>query len=146
MTSELMALTLAALLQGLQFALYSVLAQRQVGTRYAASPRDVARQLTGQAGRAQRALANHFEGLILFTIAVLVVTLADQSGPVTRYAAWTYLGARVLYIPGYLLGWAPGRSRCDWRRWWANRSRSMARPSAWGPASAWPWPSPMTPR
>ncbi|HPD91227.1 MAG: MAPEG family protein [Rhodobacter sp.] len=110
MTSELMALTLAALLQGLQFALYSVLAQRQVGTRYAASPRDVARQLTGQAGRAQRALANHFEGLILFTIAVLVVTLADQSGPVTRYAAWTYLGARVLYIPGYLLGWAPGRS------------------------------------
>ena len=110
MTPELLALTLAALLQAVQFAVYSVLAQMQVGSRYAASSRDTPRQLTGIAGRAQRALSNHFEGLILFTIAVLVVTLADQSGPVTRYAAWTYLGARVLYIPGYLLGWAPGRS------------------------------------
>lgn len=110
MTPELTALTLAALLQGLQFALYSALAQKQVGTRYAASPRDEARQLTGYAGRAQRALTNHFEGLVLFTIAVLVVTLSDQSSPLTRVAAWIYLGARVVYVPAYLFGWAPGRS------------------------------------
>ncbi|MCC0076265.1 MAG: MAPEG family protein [Rhodobacter sp.] len=110
MTPELTALTLAALLQAVQFALYSVLAQMQVGSRYAASPRDNPRQLTGMAGRAQRALANHFEGLILFTIAVLVVTLSEQSTATTQNAAWVYLAARVLYIPGYLFGWAPGRS------------------------------------
>ncbi|MEZ5752909.1 MAG: MAPEG family protein [Paracoccaceae bacterium] len=110
MTPELLVLTLATLLQGAQFALYSVLAQMQVGTRYAASPRDSQKQLTGMAGRAQRALNNHFEGLILFTIATLVVTLADQSTQTTQIAAWVYLGARILYVPGYLLGWAPGRS------------------------------------
>ncbi|GAB4265671.1 MAG: MAPEG family protein [Pararhodobacter sp.] len=110
MTPELTVLALAALLQAAQFALYSVMAQMQVGTRYAASPRDTPRQLTGMAGRAQRALTNHFEGLILFTIAVLVVTLADQSTTVTQTAAWCYLGARVLYVPAYLYGWVPGRS------------------------------------
>jgi uncharacterized MAPEG superfamily protein len=110
MTPELLTLTLAALLQAAQFVLYSALAQKQVGKDYAASPRDTPRQLTGMAGRAQRALNNHFEGLILFTIAVLVVTLADQSTATTQTAAWTYLAARVLYVPAYLFGWAPGRS------------------------------------
>ena len=40
MTPELTILTLAALLQMLQMGLFSVLAQKQVGPRYAASPRD----------------------------------------------------------------------------------------------------------
>ena len=40
MTPELLALTLAVLLQAVQFTLYSGLAQKQVGTEYAASPRD----------------------------------------------------------------------------------------------------------
>lgn len=110
MTPELTALTLCALLQTLQFALYSGLANRQVGTKYAAGPRDEPRQLTGYAGRAQRALNNHFEGLILFTIAVLVVTLSDQSTATTQTAAWTYLAARVAYVPAYILGWTPWRS------------------------------------
>lgn len=110
MTNELIALTLAALLQGAQFVLYSLLAQKQVGSGYATSPRDTPRQLTGHAGRAQRALTNHFEGLVLFTIAVLVVTVGQQSTTVTQTAAWCYLGARVLYVPAYLYGLAPGRS------------------------------------
>lgn len=110
MTPELLALTFAALLQAVQFAVYSVLAQMQVGSRYAASSRDTPRQLTGMAGRAQRALTNHFEGLILFGIATAVVTLADQSTPLTQNAAWAYLGARLLYVPAYLFGWNPWRS------------------------------------
>ena len=110
MTPELLALTLAALLQGGQFVLYSALAQMQVGTKYAASPRDEPRQLTGKAGRAQRAMNNHFEGLILFTIAVLVVTLSAQSSATTQTAAWLYLGARILYVPAYLIGKGPWRS------------------------------------
>lgn len=110
MTPELTALALAALLQAVQFAVYSIAAQRQVGTTYAAGPRDHPLQLTGIAGRLQRALNNHFEGLVLFTIAVLLVTLSDQSSSLTRGCAWAYLGARILYVPAYAFGLAPWRS------------------------------------
>jgi hypothetical protein len=81
MTPELTALTLAALLQIGQFCAYSLTSIQQVGVKKAASPRDNPINLTGTAGRLQRAMNNHFEGLILFTIAVLVVTLSNQSTP-----------------------------------------------------------------
>lgn len=110
MTDELKALALAGLLQGLQFLLYSVLANRQVGPRYALGPRDEPRPLTGFAGRAQRAMNNHFEGLILFTIAVIVVMLGEQSTALTRTCAWLYVAARLLYVPAYLFGMSPWRS------------------------------------
>lgn len=110
MTPELTILALAGLLQVVQFCIYSVLAQMQVGSKYAASPRDTPRQLTGFAGRAQRALNNHFEGLILFTAAVVVVTLSGQSTATTATCAFVYLGARLLYLPAYLFGWSPWRS------------------------------------
>lgn len=110
MTAELTALTLSALLTAVYFATYSVLAQMQVGTKYAAGPRDEPRQLTGRAGRAQRALTNQFEALILFTIAVLVIAVSDQSTTLTQNAAWTVLAARALYLPSYIYGWTPWRS------------------------------------
>lgn len=110
MTPELTALALAALLQVAQIALFSVTAQAQVGTRTALRPRDQEVVLTGKAGRAQRAMENHFEGLILFGIAVLVLAVADKSGPVTILCSWLYLTARVLYIPAYIFGWVPWRS------------------------------------
>ncbi|SMC62872.1 MAPEG family protein [Primorskyibacter flagellatus] len=110
MTPELTALTLAALLQVVHFLIYSISAQKQVGRKYAASPRDEPRELTGFAGRAQRAMNNHFEGLILFSIACLVVTYADKGGKLTALCALTYLCARLLYIPAYLFGWSPWRS------------------------------------
>ncbi|MGD9864758.1 MAG: MAPEG family protein [Pseudodonghicola sp.] len=110
MTPELTALTLAALLQVVQIGLLGSQAQKQLGRDYAAGPRDEGRQLTGTAGRLQRALDNHFEGLALFTIACVVITLSAQSSPFTAACAWVYLGARVLYIPAYARGWTPGRS------------------------------------
>ncbi|MGB7318260.1 MAG: MAPEG family protein [Planktotalea sp.] len=110
MTPELMALTLAALLQVLQFCAYSLTSIMQVGMRKAAGPRDQKIELTGTAGRLQRAMNNHFEGLILFTISVVVVTYTDQSSALTMLCAFTYLGARILYIPAYVFGLAPWRS------------------------------------
>jgi uncharacterized MAPEG superfamily protein len=110
MTPELTALALAGLLQMAQIALYSVLANRQVPADYALSPRDEKRELTRAAGRAQRAMNNHFEGLILFTIAVVVVTLGAQTSHLTAACAWVYLAARILYVPAYLFGWVPWRS------------------------------------
>ena len=110
MTSELTALALAGLLQGVQFAAYSVAAQRQVGSAYAASPRDEPRALVGKTGRLQRVLNNHFEGLILFAPAALIIGLTGQSTGMTATLAWIYLAARLAYVPAYLLGWTPWRS------------------------------------
>lgn len=117
MTPELTVLAYAALLQVIQFALMSITANLDVGVAKTASPRDPARLgkpvqelLSEKPGRLFRAFNNHFEGLILFTIAVVIVTLGDQSTPVTTTAAWTYLIARILYIPAYYFGWVPWRS------------------------------------
>ena len=112
MTPELTALTLAALLQTVQFLLYATPANLELGTTYTSGPRDtpLPRPLSVTTARLQRAMNNHFEGLILFTIAVVVVTLGNQSSPVTVACGWTYLVARILYVPAYALGLTPWRS------------------------------------
>jgi len=112
MPPELTALALAGLLQAVQFALFAIPANQELGTGYTSSARDRApsRELSVRTARLQRALNNHFEGLILFTLAVVVVTLGNQSTPITQTAAWAYLGARILYVPAYAFGWRPWRS------------------------------------
>lgn len=112
MTPELTTLALAGLLQAVQFTVFAILANIDLGPGYTSSPRDrpPSREMSIVTGRHQRALNNHFEGLILFTLAVVVVTLSNKSTPVTQYAACTYLGARILYVPAYALGWRPWRS------------------------------------
>lgn len=112
MTPELTALALAGLLQAVQLVLFATPANLELGTGYTSGPRDTPppRPLSRVTARLQRAMLNHFEGLILFTLAVLVVTLGNQSTQVTQYAAWTYLAARVLYVPAYALGLRPWRS------------------------------------
>jgi uncharacterized MAPEG superfamily protein len=110
MTTELTVLALAGLLQVLQMVLMAIPANQQMGTAYTAGPRDEKREPTGVPGRLYRAANNHFEGLILFTLAVVVVTLGGQASGVTATCAWIYLGARVLYIPAYAFGIAYLRS------------------------------------
>lgn len=117
MTPELTALTLAGLLQVVQFALMSIPANLELGPGKTMSPRDPKRLggtvqdlLSERTGRLYRALNNHFEGLILFTLAVVVVTLSNQSTPFTAACAYTYLAARIAYIPAYYFGWTPWRS------------------------------------
>ena len=113
MTPELTVLALAALLQAAQFVAYSIAGNRQVGTKTTMGPRDTPVTLTGVAGRLQRALNNHFEALILFTIAVLVTTLSEQSTWWTATCAWIYLIARVAYVPAYVSG-IPGLRSAIW--------------------------------
>lgn len=112
MTPELTALTLAALLQVLQYLLFAIPANLELGPGYTSSARDRApsRELSLTTGRLQRALNNHFEGLILFAIACTVITLSGQSTALTAACAFAYLGARALYIPAYYYGWRPWRS------------------------------------
>lgn len=104
MPVELKVLGYAALLQFLQFALMAVPVNLQLGVLYTGGNRDEQLQAIGVPGRLKRALENHFEGLILFTIAVMVVVLGNASSPLTENCAWAYFWARVLYIPAYASG------------------------------------------
>lgn len=113
MTPELTALALAALLQIGQIALMAVPANRELGTKATLSPRDgtpLAEQVSPRTARLYRAMNNHFESLLLFAIATLVVTFADKGSNHTAAACGLYLVARVLYIPAYAFGWVPWRS------------------------------------
>jgi len=117
MTPELTALTLAGLLQVIQYALMSVPANLELGVGKTSSPRDRDRlggelidQVSIKTARLFRAMNNHFEGLIMFTLAVVVVTLSNQSTPFTAVCGWVYLAARVAYVPAYWLGLRPWRS------------------------------------
>ena len=110
MSFELTILVCAALLQIVQIVIYSIAGNMQVGPCVAMGKRDRPVELTGTAGRAQRAMNNHFEGLILFSIACLVVTVGDQSTSVTSACATIYLLARIFYVPAYVFGLTPWRS------------------------------------
>ena len=117
MTPELTTLALAGLLQGVQFTLMAVPTNFEVGTGKTMSPRDPGRlgapltdQVSPKTGRLIRAMNNHFEGLILFTLAVVVVVLGDKATSLSAGCAYTYLIARILYIPAYYFGLTPWRS------------------------------------
>ncbi len=118
MAPEITILALAALLQFAQLAITVVLSDLQTGLAYGAGPRDEPRPLTGLAGRMDRALANHFQALVLFAIAVVVLAHAGKSSPLTTAAAWAYLAARIAYVPAYAAGipllrsliWAAGQA------------------------------------
>ena len=109
---ELTVLTLAALWQVVQVILMAVPANLELGTARTLGPRDtdLASQLSPRTGRLHRAMTNHFEGLVLFTIAVLAVVLSGKSSPLTLVCAWVYLAARVAYVPAYAFGLTPWRS------------------------------------
>lgn len=112
MTPELTALTLATLLQFVQFTLYAVPANLELGTGYTMSARDrePSTQLSDRTARLGRAFDNHFQGLLLFAIAVVVIHLSAQNSAFTAACGWVYLAARIAYVPAYAFGWRPWRS------------------------------------
>ncbi|MDB4222716.1 MAPEG family protein [Granulosicoccus sp.] len=115
--TEITVLVLATLLQVVQLILMAVPANLELGVGKTLSPRDEARlggsllsQVSVRTGRLMRALNNHFEALLLFAIAVIAVTITDNSTPLTVVCSWAYLGARILYVPAYVFAWVPWRS------------------------------------
>lgn len=110
MTTELTVLALAAMLQALQIGLAGYAMHRDIGDEWNVGPRDTRPDFAPLTGRLRRAVANHFEGLAFFTIAVVVVTLGDAASGLTAACAWLYLIARILYVPAYAFGWSPWRS------------------------------------
>jgi uncharacterized MAPEG superfamily protein len=140
MTPELTALTLAALLQVVQFVLLSVPANLELGPTKTASPRDRDRmggsleeQLSTKTGRL-RALNNHFEGLILFGIACTVITVSGQSTGFTAACAWPTSGRASSTSPPTTSAGRPGaRSSGSWasprqRSYFSRRSSDFIFP------------------
>lgn len=117
MTPELFVLSLALLVQVAQFTWMAVRGNMELGPGKTLSPRDRERLggdledlVSVRTARLFRAHRNHNEALILFTIAVVVVVLSDAGSAFTAVCAWSYLAARILYIPAYFFGWVPWRS------------------------------------
>jgi uncharacterized MAPEG superfamily protein len=104
MPVEVQVLGYAAILQFIQIVLMAIPVNMQLGPKYTAGPRDEERKPSGVPGRLKRAVDNHFEGLALFTIAVVVVVLGEASSTLTAQCAWAYLIARILYVPAYASG------------------------------------------
>ncbi len=112
MTPELTALTLAALLAAVQFVLYAVPANRELGTGYTMSARDrePSRAMSERTARLGRAFNNHMEWLMFFGLAVGVIQMSGQNSGFTAACAWVYLCARIAYLPCYVFGLRPWRS------------------------------------
>ena len=110
MTPELTALAAAVLVQFCALLAYSIVGNRQLGPRVTLGPRDKIPPLSPLLGRLQRTVGNGYEGLAIFTPAVMVVTLSGGSSAITAASAWTYVAARALYIPAYAIGRPPWRS------------------------------------
>jgi len=66
--------------------------------------RDEAREGSVFTGRARRTVSNQIEAMAVFAPLVLVAHVVEVSNELTVWGAGLFLGARVLYVPLYLLG------------------------------------------
>ena len=101
MTGDLWALVAAILLLAVQLGTASVLTLRQLGGEWVAGPRDAPREVTGVSGRFVRAHRNLLEIFPQFVAALFVVHAGNEVGSLTTIGAWTFVVARVLYVPAY---------------------------------------------
>ena len=105
MTIELTILAWTLVLALVQVLLPALLRNREVGLGYNAGPRDDPAAPVGKlTGRLMRAQSNLFETLPVFAAAILIVHVAGSEGPLTRWGAWLYLIARLVYVPLYAAG------------------------------------------
>ena len=105
MTPALTALGWTLVLAIVQILLPAGLRTRETGLAYNAGPRDEGGPPIGVVtARTMRAQANLFETLPLFGLAVLIAWAAHRESHLVDLAAWTYLAARVIYLPLYAFG------------------------------------------
>jgi len=75
------------------------------GAAWNAGPRDGAQPPLGKyPGRAQRALDNFKETYPAFIALALALAVASKTGGNGALGAWIWFGARIAYLPLYLLG------------------------------------------
>ena len=101
MTSDLWGLVAAIALAVVQLAIASVLTLRQLGGEWVAGPRETPREVTGVSGRFVRAHRNLLEIFPQFVAALFLVHAAHTAGSLSVVGAWTFVIARLLYVPAY---------------------------------------------
>lgn len=119
MTSDLWALVAAFLLASVQLGIASVLTLRQAGGAWVLSSRDTPHEVTGISGRLVRAHRNLLEIFPQFLAALFVVHAAEAVGSLAAVGAWTFVAARVLYVPAYAFG-PPGLRPLFWQAAWVG--------------------------
>jgi uncharacterized MAPEG superfamily protein len=117
MTTDLWALFAALLLATVQLTLASVLTLRQLGGAWVAGPRDAQREVTGTSGRFVRAHRNLLEIFPQFAAALFLVHAAGAVGSLSAIGAWTFVIARVAYVPAYAFAPAGVRPVCWLAAW-----------------------------
>ena len=105
MTLDLWAVVGTLFLAMAQIGMQSIATVMQAGGAWVAGPRDNHFEVTGMTGRIVRAHRNLLEIIPQFFAAIFIVHLADVNAVLTVVGAWTFLIARILYVPAYL--WAP---------------------------------------
>ena len=102
---ELQVLTWSVVLGFVHIVASSHAKSLQRGYRWTASARDEpVPALTGTAGRLERALNNYLETFPLFAALVLAAKVAGVHDALTVWGSFLFLGARVVYLPLYVLG------------------------------------------
>ena len=104
MTPDLNMLVWAAALALVQMLVAVAGAQLQLGLPMLAGNRESLPEVTGWAGRAQRAHCNLLESLVVFAIVVLVAFVAGRANETTALGADLFLWGRVAYAIVYILG------------------------------------------
>lgn len=114
MTTELYILAFAAILGIVQLMLAAQASTSQRGLKWNLSARDQKLpELTGVAGRLDRAYKNFMETFAIFVAAIALVHLGNRLGPLSTLGAELYLAARIAYVPVYAAG-VPGVRTLIW--------------------------------
>ncbi|MEL6980544.1 MAG: MAPEG family protein [Pseudomonadota bacterium] len=111
MTTLILLTTLLCLLQTFLPPLFRYYLRPDPKIGAALGNRDAPVEASVYAGRAERALRNMMEAMLLFTPVALLATTqpgVDQDGAV--FGALIFLAARAVYVPVYILGVAGLRS------------------------------------
>jgi len=74
------------------------------GLSYAAGARDAAKDISTLKGRADRTVANHIEGMMLFVPLALVAHAMGLSGDMIVKGSWMYIIGRAIYPLTYWTG------------------------------------------
>ena len=104
MKPELTLLVCAIVLAFAQVLAGVIGAMQQVGLPALLGNREGMAEITGWAGRAQRAHRNMVENLVLFAALVLVAVAAGRTNAMTLLGAQIFVWARLAYAIIYVLG------------------------------------------
>lgn len=105
MFHELQILSWAIILGLVQLFAAAHLSTKQRGIKWNMSARDQQPQeLTGAAGRLDRAFKNFLETFVFFAAAILIVEARRKNSDISLYGAAIYFFARLVYVPLYAAG------------------------------------------